>query len=97
MNYNRTGGLIQEPMRFAVSIRVSDEAMPHEVKMARFSFEYDDNFSLLPPEGFFEDRRYKCTCTDEKTGDTFDSDWYETRKEARADALSQAKSAAGLE
>lgn len=62
--------------------------------MARFTCEYEDNFSLLGGEGFFENRRYKCTVTDEKTGDTFESDWYETRAEAREDAMSQAKAAA---
>lgn len=65
--------------------------------MARFECEYEDNFSLIGLEGFFEDRRYKCTVTDNKTGDTFESDWHETRQEAREDAMSQAKAAAGLD
>lgn len=63
--------------------------------MARFEWEFEDNFSLLGLEGLFEDRRYKCTVTDTKTGDEFESEWYETSEEARDDALSQAKAAAG--
>ena len=59
----------------------------------RYSFAYEDNFSLFTGEGFFENRRYRCILTDNKTDDTYKSDWHKTRAEAKADVLDQAGSA----
>ena len=62
--------------------------------MARYSFSYEDNWSIVQALAFKDptERQYKCTWTDNKTGDEYESDWYDTKSEAKADALSEAKS-----